>query len=84
MVNSTLPTKGVSSPLASSPIPLYIQLADILRERINQGEWASGGLIPTLEALAETWLSTAEITGSGTPIDCNPVATVRRRSCGVK
>jgi GntR family transcriptional regulator len=53
MVNGTLSRGGVSSPLASSPIPLYIQLADILRERINKGEWPTGGLIPTLEALAE-------------------------------
>jgi GntR family transcriptional regulator len=45
-------THGASSPLASSPIPLYLQLADILRGRINRREWPAGALIPTLEALA--------------------------------
>jgi GntR family transcriptional regulator len=38
--------------LAGSPIPLYLQLADILRGRINRREWPAGRLIPTLEALA--------------------------------
>jgi GntR family transcriptional regulator len=45
-------TRDASSPLASSPIPLYLQLADILRGRINRREWPAGTLIPTLEALA--------------------------------
>jgi GntR family transcriptional regulator len=53
MVNSTLGTSGASSPLANSPIPLYLQVADILRGRINKHEWPVGALIPTLEALAE-------------------------------
>lgn len=52
MVNSTFKTRDASSPLAGSPIPLYLQLADILRGRINRREWPAGGLIPTLEALA--------------------------------
>ena len=42
-----------SSPLADSPIPLYLQVADILRGRINRRQWPAGTLIPTLEALAE-------------------------------
>jgi GntR family transcriptional regulator len=45
-------TRDASSPLAASPIPLYLQLADILRGRINRREWPTGTLIPTLEALA--------------------------------
>jgi GntR family transcriptional regulator len=45
--------RDASSPLASSPIPLYLQLADILRGRINRREWPAGALIPTLEALAD-------------------------------
>jgi GntR family transcriptional regulator len=45
-------TRDASSPLAGSPVPLYLQLADILRGRINRREWSAGTLIPTLEALA--------------------------------
>jgi GntR family transcriptional regulator len=52
MVNSTLDISGASSPLADNPIPLYLQVADILRGRINRREWPAGTLIPTLEALA--------------------------------
>jgi GntR family transcriptional regulator len=33
-------------------MPLYLQMADILRGRINRREWPAGSLIPTLEALA--------------------------------
>ncbi len=33
-------------------MPLYLQLADILRARINRREWPAGTLIPTLEVLA--------------------------------
>ncbi|ANN65878.1 GntR family transcriptional regulator [Bordetella bronchialis] len=35
-----------------SPIPLYLQLADILRDRIGKREWLPGTCIPTLETLA--------------------------------
>jgi GntR family transcriptional regulator len=52
MGNSMFKHQDPSSPLASSPIPLYLQLADILRGRIYRREWPSGALIPTLEALA--------------------------------
>lgn len=53
MVNSTLNRSAASSPLADSPIPLYLQVADILRSRIDKKEWPAGSLIPTLETLAE-------------------------------
>jgi len=53
MGNSTLRSLGASSPLADNPIPLYLQVAEILRGRINRREWPAGTLIPTLEALAE-------------------------------
>jgi GntR family transcriptional regulator len=46
-------TRDASSPLARSPIPLYLQLADLFRGRINRREWPAGALIPTLEALAD-------------------------------
>jgi GntR family transcriptional regulator len=52
MVHSTFSARDASSPLAHSPVPLYLQLADILRGRINRREWPAGTLIPTLEALA--------------------------------
>ncbi|MBT2304457.1 GntR family transcriptional regulator [Variovorax paradoxus] len=53
MVNSTLTPASASSPLSESPIPLYLRLADIFRERIDRREWPAGTLIPTLEALAD-------------------------------
>lgn len=31
----------------SSPIPLYMQLAGILREQIQAGQWAAGALLPS-------------------------------------
>jgi GntR family transcriptional regulator len=34
-----------------SPIPRYVQLADVLRERIARGHWTEGGKLPSLEAL---------------------------------
>ncbi len=39
-------------PSTSSPIPLYLQIADELRERIARGVWREGDLIPTLEQIA--------------------------------
>ena len=34
-----------------SPIPRYVQLADLLRSRITRGVWASGARLPSLDAL---------------------------------
>ena len=34
-----------------SPIPRYVQLADLLRQRIARGHWHAGERVPTLEAL---------------------------------
>src|SRR4051794_33068534 len=34
-----------------SPIPRYVQLAEVLRERIARGHWTEGGKIPSLEEL---------------------------------
>ena len=36
----------------SSPIPLYLQIADAMRDRIARGVWGDGELIPTLEQIA--------------------------------
>jgi GntR family transcriptional regulator len=35
----------------SSPIPRYVQLADIFRQRIARGRWAEDELLPSIEAL---------------------------------
>jgi GntR family transcriptional regulator len=35
----------------ASPIPRYVQLADLIRQRIARGVWTSGGKLPSLEAL---------------------------------
>lgn len=34
-----------------SPIPRYLQLADLMRQRIARGQWAEGHKVPSLEAL---------------------------------
>lgn len=34
-----------------SPIPRYVQLADLFRQRIARGVWGSGGKLPSLDAL---------------------------------
>jgi GntR family transcriptional regulator len=36
-----------------SPIPRYVQLADLLRQRIARGVWAAGARLPSLDALTE-------------------------------
>lgn len=45
----TIPT--ADSPFARSRLPLYAQLASLLRQRIKSGEWVAGHKLPTLEAL---------------------------------
>jgi GntR family transcriptional regulator len=46
---------------ASSPLPLYVRVASVLRERIGTGEWPPGTQIPTIDALREQF-QVAEIT----------------------
>jgi len=44
--------KSVAHPIFSdSPVPLYSQLADLLRQRVQRGVWAAGAKVPSLEAL---------------------------------
>jgi GntR family transcriptional regulator len=39
--------------LDNAQVPLYIQLADLFRQRIAKGVWNEGGKLPSLEQLAE-------------------------------
>ncbi len=41
--------------LIRSPVPLYYQLENIIRERIKKGEWAHGSPIPSENELSETY-----------------------------
>lgn len=47
--------------LGASPIPRYIQLADIFRQRIARGVWAEGEMLPSIEKLMEEF-SVARVT----------------------
>lgn len=38
--------------LSSSRSPLYVQVSETLRQRIDRGRWKEGDLLPTLDALA--------------------------------
>lgn len=42
---------GAASPFSRSPLPLYAQLAALLRQRIKSEEWRMGEKLPTLDAL---------------------------------
>lgn len=46
MTNTT-----AANPFSRSRLPLYAQLASLLRQRIKSGEWVAGHKLPTLEAL---------------------------------
>jgi GntR family transcriptional regulator len=35
-----------------SPVPRYLQIADLMRQRIARGQWRQGEKLPSLEALA--------------------------------
>lgn len=35
----------------ASPMPRYVQLADIFRQRIVRGSWLAGGMLPSIETL---------------------------------
>ena len=37
----------------ASPIPRYVQLADVLRQRIARGQWQSGHRLPSLDELGK-------------------------------
>jgi GntR family transcriptional regulator len=37
----------------STPIPRYVQLADLLRQRVDKGEWGPGTVLPSIDELME-------------------------------
>ncbi|RYF73461.1 MAG: GntR family transcriptional regulator, partial [Comamonadaceae bacterium] len=41
-----------ATPFSDSPIPRYLQMADLLRQRIGRGVWAQGDRLPSLETLS--------------------------------
>src|SRR5689334_2446335 len=44
------PCKGMSlHRLKRAAIPLYVQIADLIRQRIARGQWPAGTRLPTLE-----------------------------------
>jgi GntR family transcriptional regulator len=47
--------------LKRAAIPLYVQIADLIRQRIGRGQWPAGTRLPTLEALVEE-LGVARVT----------------------
>src|SRR5260370_34090421 len=45
----------MSSIIRKSPLPRYYQLKEIMREKINSGEWKPGALIPSDGELGEQY-----------------------------
>jgi GntR family transcriptional regulator len=41
----------MSIPFSESAIPRYLQIADLMRQRIARGQWGEGDKLPSLEAL---------------------------------
>jgi GntR family transcriptional regulator len=37
----------------STPIPRYVQLADLFRQRVDKGEWGPGSTLPSIDELME-------------------------------
>jgi GntR family transcriptional regulator len=37
----------------ATPIPRYVQLADLLRQRVDKGEWGPGSTLPSIDELME-------------------------------
>ena len=50
-MDRTFGTTSLHKLFGDSPIPRYVQLADVLRGRIARGHWKAGERVPTLEAL---------------------------------
>ena len=72
--------------LEHGPTPLYYQLEQILKERIQRREFAPGELLPTEEALCEAYgVSRATVRRAFELLDCathhQPSARCRYISC---
>jgi GntR family transcriptional regulator len=65
-----------------SPIPLYRQLADILRDRIRSGEYAPGGRIPSEHQLAADYKIGRPTARQATDLLVRRGMLVRRRGSG--
>ena len=50
-MDRTFGTTALHKLFGDSPIPRYVQLADVLRGRIARGQWRAGERVPTLEEL---------------------------------
>ncbi len=51
MFNTKAPLSRVHPVFRDSPIPRYVQLTDLFRQRIARGTWVAGQQLPTLEEL---------------------------------
>ena len=51
----------LSIALKNNKVPLYLQIAEVLRQRIDRGVWKNGDTVPTLNALMEEF-SVAKVT----------------------
>ncbi|MGB3291333.1 MAG: GntR family transcriptional regulator [Burkholderiaceae bacterium] len=47
------PSGGSHKRLPAGPIPRYVMIADRLRQRVENGTWAAGVLLPSLHSLAD-------------------------------
>jgi len=65
-----------------SPVPLYRQLADILREKIRAGEYRPGGRIPSEHRLADTYGIGRPTVRQATDFLVRKRLLVRRRGSG--
>lgn len=51
MASASNPEGAAGTRFSDSPIPRYLQVADVLRQRIARGTWPQGHRLPSLEAL---------------------------------
>jgi GntR family transcriptional regulator len=47
--------KALALTFSDAPIPRYLQIADLMRQRIARGRWLRGARLPSLDALAESF-----------------------------
>ena len=70
--------------LGGSPIPLYLQLADVLRQRISRGVWPAGTMLPSIESLMTEFSVSRVTVRCGRRSSCSaPKNWCRRSAVGV-